>query len=67
LLIVGGRDDIVIGLNQWAYARLNAEKQLVTIPGATHVFEEPGTLSEVARLGAECFIRYLLPQTRTPQ
>jgi pimeloyl-ACP methyl ester carboxylesterase len=67
LLITGGRDDIVTGLNQWAYARLNADKQLVIIPGATHVFEEPGALSEVARLAAEWFIRYLPPQTRTDQ
>lgn len=63
LLIIGGRDDVVIELNQRAYARLIADKQLVLIPGATHLFEEPGTLSEVARLAAEWFIRYLQPQT----
>jgi hypothetical protein len=40
LLIVGGRDAVVIGLNQQAYERLNAEKQLVIIPGATYLFEE---------------------------
>src|SRR5690606_4413479 len=50
LLIVGGRDDVVIELNQQAYAQLHAEKQLVIIPEATHLFEEPGALSEVARL-----------------
>jgi putative phosphoribosyl transferase len=64
LLIVGGRDDVVIELNQQAYARLQAAKQLVIIPGATHLFEEPGALSEVARLAAEWFIRYLPSQTR---
>jgi putative phosphoribosyl transferase len=64
LLIVGGRDEVVIELNQRAYARLHAAKQLVIIPGATHLFEEPGALSEVARLAAEWFIRYLPPQTR---
>ncbi|MBI4489477.1 MAG: dienelactone hydrolase family protein [Deltaproteobacteria bacterium] len=59
LLIVGGRDDVVIELNQRAYERLKAEKQLVIIPGATHLFEEPGALEEVARLACEWFKRYL--------
>jgi putative phosphoribosyl transferase len=63
LLIVGGRDDVVIELNQRAYARLKAQKQLVIIPGATHLFEEPGALPEVARLAAAWFSRYLPPQT----
>jgi dienelactone hydrolase len=63
LLIVGGDDTVVIELNQRAYARLQAEKQLVIIPGATHLFEEPGTLPEVARLAAAWFSRYLTPQT----
>jgi dienelactone hydrolase len=63
LLIVGGDDTVVIELNQRAYARLQAEKQLVIIPGATHLFEEPGTLAEVARLAAAWFSRYLTPQT----
>jgi len=62
LLIVGGRDDVVIELNQRAYAHLKAEKQLVIIPGATHLFEEPGALSEVARLAAAWFSRYLQPR-----
>jgi len=60
LLIVGGRDDIVIELNQKAYEQLRTEKQLVIIPGATHLFEEPGTLEEVARLAAQWFKQYLL-------
>jgi pimeloyl-ACP methyl ester carboxylesterase len=63
LLLVGGRDEIVIELNQRAYAQLTAEKQLVIIPGATHLFEEPGALAEVARLAAAWFTRYLPPQT----
>jgi dienelactone hydrolase len=63
LLIVGGLDDVVIELNQQAYERLSAEKQLVIIPGATHLFEEPGALLEVARLAAAWFSRYLPPQT----
>jgi pimeloyl-ACP methyl ester carboxylesterase len=67
LLIVGGRDDVVIELNQRAYARLKAEKQLVIVPGATHLFEEPGALPEVARLAAAWFSRYLQPQTTPGQ
>lgn len=59
LLIVGGHDDVVIKLNQHAYDRLKAEKELVIVPGATHLFEEPGTLEEVARLATEWFTRYL--------
>ncbi len=59
LLLVGGNDDIVIDLNQEAYARLNCVKELQIIPGATHLFEEPGTLEEVARLAAEWFSRHL--------
>src|SRR5207253_1989322 len=47
LLIVGGDDVPVIGLNRKALAQLTAEKQLVIVPGATHLFEEPGTLEEV--------------------
>lgn len=59
LLIVGGEDHGVIELNQEAYALLRSEKQLVIIPGATHLFEEPGTLEEVARLASQWFIQYL--------
>jgi putative phosphoribosyl transferase len=62
LLIVGGDDLPVIGLNRQALAKLGAEKkQLVIVPGATHLFEEPGTLEEVARLAAEWFTRHLSP------
>jgi dienelactone hydrolase len=55
LLIVGGLDDVVIRLNRQAYRKLKAQKQLVIVPGATHLFEEPGTLEEVARLAANWF------------
>ncbi|HWP44159.1 MAG TPA: dienelactone hydrolase family protein [Blastocatellia bacterium] len=53
LLIVGGRDFGVIELNQQAYAQLRCRKELKIVPGATHLFEEPGALEEVARLAAE--------------
>ncbi|MBI3910077.1 MAG: dienelactone hydrolase family protein [Armatimonadetes bacterium] len=59
LLIVGGLDFTVLELNQDAYALLSCEKDLVIIPGATHLFEEPGTLEEVARLARDWFLRYL--------
>ncbi len=55
LLIVGGDDDAVIGLNEAAFEKISAEKQHVIIPGATHLFEEPGALEEVARLAADWF------------
>jgi pimeloyl-ACP methyl ester carboxylesterase len=60
LLIVGGHDDAVLPLNQGALERLGAaQKQLVVVAGATHLFEEPGALDEVARLAAEWFSHYL--------
>jgi dienelactone hydrolase len=60
LLIVGGFDGPVIGLNRQALERLgSAEKQLVIIPGATHLFPEPGALEEVARMAAQWFTRQL--------
>jgi hypothetical protein len=61
-LIVGGNDEVVIGLNETALDRLGTlEKQLVIVPGASHLFEEPGTLEEVARLASIWFQRYLEP------
>jgi putative phosphoribosyl transferase len=48
--------------NRQAYALLKCEKELVVIPGATHLFEEPGTLDEVARLAADWFCRHLAPR-----
>lgn len=59
LLIVGGDDLPVIRLNRQAYDQMKAEKELKIIPGATHLFEEPGTLEEVARLAANWFQRHL--------
>jgi pimeloyl-ACP methyl ester carboxylesterase len=59
LLIVGGNDIPVIGLNEEALAQLTTEKRLVIVPGASHLFEEPGALEEVARLAADWFGRYL--------
>lgn len=55
LLIVGGNDDVVITLNEEALALLRCPKHLIVIPGATHLFPEPGTLQEVARLAADWF------------
>ncbi len=59
LLIVGGNDDVVIELNQQAGALLSGEKEIVIVPGATHLFEEPGTLEQVASLAAGWFKRHL--------
>ena len=55
LLIVGGNDDVVITLNEEALALLCCPKQMIVIPGATHLFPEPGALEEVARLASEWF------------
>jgi len=59
LLIVGAADYGVIELNQQAYALLSCEKELTLIPGATHLFEEPGTLQEAARNAASWFTQHL--------
>ena len=59
LLIVGGLDHQVIRLNQQAYDKLKAEKELKIIPGATHLFEEPGKLEKVAAMAADWFKKYL--------
>lgn len=64
LLIVGGYDYPVIGMNRRALARLRAEARLEIVPGATHLFEESGTLEEVARLAREWFARWLAPRSR---
>lgn len=61
LLIVGGEDRTVLGMNVEAHGHLVCEKDLVVIPGATHLFEEPGALEEVARLAASWFLRHLGP------
>jgi len=63
LLIVGGEDREVLELNRQALERLECEKRLAIVPGATHLFEEPGALDEAARLAAEWFARHLqLPE-----
>jgi dienelactone hydrolase len=59
LLLVGGLDTVVIELNRQAMEQMSAEKKLVIIPGATHLFEEPGKLEEVAKLSTDWFLRYL--------
>ena len=59
LLIVGGEDDVVITLNEEAYAKLRCEKELLIVPGATHLFPEPGKLEEVARHTAAWFQKHL--------
>jgi len=61
LLIVGGNDDVVIELNAQAFREMRCPKELVIVPGATHLFEEPGTLEEVARLAKKWFVQYLAP------
>jgi dienelactone hydrolase len=62
LLIVGGLDTAVIRMNREALAKLRCEKRLEIVPGATHLFEEPGTLEAVARLACEWFRRHLRPR-----
>jgi dienelactone hydrolase len=59
LLVVGGWDEAVIEMNRDAMAQMTCEKELVIVPGATHLFEEPGKLEEVARLAAAWFARHL--------
>lgn len=61
LLIVGGDDEPVIGMNRSAYALMTCEKRLVIIPGATHLFEEPGTLEQVAGHAASWFLAHQRP------
>jgi dienelactone hydrolase len=65
LLIVGGEDHPVIPLNQRAFDALTAEREMVVVRGATHLFQERGALEEVARLAAEWFARHLAAVTRT--
>ena len=62
LLIVGGRDETVIEMNEEAYAWLRCEKELKIVPNASHLFEEPGALEEVARLAAGWFQGHLWPR-----
>ena len=59
LLIVGGRDEVVLDLNRQAQKQLRCESQLVVVPGATHLFEEPGALKEVSRQASDWFLSHL--------
>lgn len=59
LLLVGGYDDVVIDLNKQAMSKLKSEKKLIIIPEATHLFEEPGKLEEVAQHASNWFLQYL--------
>jgi len=59
LLIVGGNDDIVIGLNEMARDQMRCEVKLEILPGATHLFEEPGALEQVAELASEWFVKHI--------
>jgi pimeloyl-ACP methyl ester carboxylesterase len=64
LLIVGRRDPWVLDLNRQALAQLPCEKRLEVIPHATHLFEEPGTLDQVAQLARNWFLRHLKSNQR---
>ena len=64
LLIVGGHDIGVLELNEQAFAKLTCEKTLEIVPGATHLFEEPGALDEVIDLAREWFTRHLTGRPR---
>jgi len=66
LLIVGGEDRLVMDLNELAYSRLRCEKRLEIVPGATHLFEEPGKLEQVAELAAAWFRHFLVEELATP-
>ncbi len=66
LLIVGGRDDGVIDLNRQAYEFLQCEKKLQIVPGATHLFEEPGTLEQAAGHAARWFEAHLRKEAGNP-
>jgi putative phosphoribosyl transferase len=60
LLIVGGRDDLLLDLNRQAQAQLHCENRLVAAPGATHLFEEPGTLEAAAEAPLDWFTSHLV-------
>ena len=62
LLIVGERDEDVLRLNEQAFEKLRCAKSLAVVPHATHLFQEPGTLAEVARLAANWFRKHLEPR-----
>src|SRR5438477_6388345 len=59
LLIVGGKDEVVIELNEQARAQMKCECKIDIVPGATHLFEEPGTLEKVAKLASDWFVQHI--------
>jgi putative phosphoribosyl transferase len=67
LLLVGGRDNVVLGLNREAQALLRCETALAVIPGATHLFEEPGALQRVSELAKDWFVTHLVRQVVSPE
>jgi len=69
LLIVGSRDEVVLELNRQAYRRLTCPKRLLVIPGATHLFEEPGTLEAAGQAAASWLVEHLVmvPRWRKAQ
>ena len=66
LLIVGGRDDVVLSLNEQAAARMMVQRRLEIVPGATHLFEEPGALDQVVRLSGDWFAAHFVPSGPRP-
>jgi putative phosphoribosyl transferase len=64
LLVVGGHDTVVLELNRRAQAQLRCESRLAVVPGATHLFEEPGTLAQAAGLARDWFVGHLAPAAR---
>jgi putative phosphoribosyl transferase len=62
LLIIGGNDQPVIDMNRAAFSRMRCEKAMQVIPGATHLFEEPGALEQVARLASDWFVKQFEPR-----
>ena len=64
LLLVGSRDPAVLDFNRQAQARLSCPNRLTVVKGATHLFEEPGTLAEVAILATDWFVEHLLTAER---
>src|SRR5438552_18489948 len=66
LLIVAGNDDIVTELNEMARDQMRCEVKLEIVPGATHLFEEPGALANVAKLAGDWFVRHIGPGSAGP-
>ena len=64
LLIVGGEDHVVIELNEQARAQMKCECKIEIVPGATHLFEEPGALEKVAKLASDWFVKHIGPRTK---